>query len=165
MEIMIKKIKHAMNKPAGPLHSLIMLLLGGAFIGFGLIIIWIATLKVPDFQAFDNRKVSNSTKIYDRTGEVLLYDIHQDTKRTAIPLDKMGDNIKHATISIEDENFYTNKGVSLKSIGRAVLAYLKVQVCRAAGGVARIAHEPDHITALQRYSFCDPLADGVQVRR
>lgn len=122
---MIKKIKKAVNKPAGPLRSLLMLLLGGAFIGFGLLIIWIATLKVPDFKAFDERKVSNSTKIYDRTGEILLYDIHQNVKRTAIPFDKMGDNIKHATISIEDENFYTNKGVSLKSIGRAVLANLK----------------------------------------
>lgn len=122
---MIKKIKHHLNKPSSALGNLLMLLIGAGFIGFGILIIWIATLKVPDFQSFDVRKVSNSTKIYDRTGEVLLYDIHGDIKRTQISFEAMGDRIKDATISIEDENFYTNSGVSLKSIARAFLANLK----------------------------------------
>ena len=42
---------------------------------FGIGVIWVSSFKIPDFNSFDNRKVVNSTKIYDRTGEILLYDI------------------------------------------------------------------------------------------
>ena len=61
---------------------------------FGIGVIWVSSFKIPDFNSFDNRKVVNSTKIYDRTGEILLYDIHQDVKRTNIPFIDMGVNIK-----------------------------------------------------------------------
>ncbi len=88
-------------------------------------IIWVATLRVPDFNAFDDRRVAKSTKIYDKTGEIVLYDIHQDIKRTVIAFDQMGENIKEATVAIEDENFYQHNGVQLRSILRAVLANLK----------------------------------------
>ena len=72
--------------------------LGVAFIivVFALTVAWVASLDLPDFNNFENRSISNSTKIYDRTGENLLYDLHQDVKRTVIPFDSMGDNIKHA---------------------------------------------------------------------
>lgn len=95
------------------------------FVALGAIVIWIATLKLPDFRSFDERRVSNSTKIYDKTGEVLLYDIHQDAKRTSIGFEDMGENIKDATIAIEDEKFYSHNGVQLRSIFRAVVANLK----------------------------------------
>ncbi len=103
--------------------GLIALALG--VVGAGFLIIWVATLKVPDFKSFDERRVASSTKIYDRTGEIVLYDIHQDIKRTVISFDKMGDNIKEATVAIEDENFYSHNGIQLKSIVRAFLANLK----------------------------------------
>lgn len=95
------------------------------FVALGAIVIWIATLKLPDFRSFDERRVSNSTKIYDKTGEVLLYDIHQDAKRTSIGFEDMGENIKDATIAIEDEKFYSHNGVQIRSIFRAVVANLK----------------------------------------
>jgi len=50
-------------------------------------------------------KIVNSTQIYDRTGKILLYDIHQDVKRTDISFDQMGANIKNATVAIEDSDF------------------------------------------------------------
>ena len=63
-------------------HKNLAMLLAGIFILLsGIIIIWISSLKIPDFNSFENRKVVNSTKIYDRTGEILLYDIHQDIKK------------------------------------------------------------------------------------
>lgn len=97
----------------------------GGVILAGLAIIWVTTLRVPDFNAFDDRRVAKSTKIYDKTGEIVLYDIHQDIKRTVIGFDQMGDNIKEATVAIEDENFYKHHGVQLRSIVRAILANLK----------------------------------------
>ncbi len=86
-----------------------------------IIVIWLASFKIPDFQSFQERLVNNSTKIYDRTGEVLLYDIHKDSKRTDISFEKMSPNIKNATVAIEDAEFYTHGGIKVSSIIRAVL--------------------------------------------
>jgi len=95
----------------------------GAFILIvALIIFWLASLKIPDFRSFEDRKITNSTKIYDRTGEILLYDIHNDVKRTDIAFADMGSNIKNATIAVEDANFYNHGGIQIKSIVRAVLS-------------------------------------------
>lgn len=88
----------------------------------GVMIIWFSSLKIPDFRSFNDRKVENSTKIYDRTGKILLYDIHRDTKRTDIPFEKMGINIKNATVAIEDSEFYNHGGIRITSIVRAVLS-------------------------------------------
>lgn len=94
----------------------------GAFIFMvGIVIIWLSFLRVPDFRSFEDRKLINSTKIYDRTGEILLYDIHQDVKRTNIPFDQMGSNIKNATVAVEDSEFYNHKGIRITSILRATI--------------------------------------------
>jgi len=91
---------------------------------FGAGIIWVASIKIPDFRSFNDRKITNSTKIYDRTGQILLYDIHLDVKRTNISFDEMGTNIKNATIAIEDANFYNHGGIRITSIVRAALSNL-----------------------------------------
>ncbi len=84
-------------------------------------IIWASSVQIPDFRSFEARKVINSTKIYDRTGTILLYDIHQDIKRTSIPSDQMGLNIKNATVAVEDSSFYNHSGIKITSIIRAVI--------------------------------------------
>lgn len=97
----------------------------GASVGiifFSTAVIWLASLKIPDFKSFEDRKIANSTKIYDRTGEILLYDIHQNIKRTDIPFEEMGANIKNATVAIEDSEFYNHNGVRITSTLRAVLS-------------------------------------------
>jgi 1A family penicillin-binding protein len=87
-------------------------------------IIWISTLKIPDLSAFEARKVAQSTKIFDRTGEILLYDVHSDARRTVVPFEDISQNIKNATIAIEDLEFYEHKGIKIKAIIRAVIANL-----------------------------------------
>lgn len=89
-------------------------------VSFG--IIWFSSLKIPDFRSFENRKVVNSTKIYDRTGQILLFDIHKNIKRTYISGGEMGVNIKNATVAIEDSEFYNHGGIRITSIVRAVLS-------------------------------------------
>lgn len=85
-------------------------------------IVWFATLKIPDLSAFESRKVAQSTKIYDRTGEILLYDVHSDAKRTVIPFENISPYIKNATISIEDVDFYKHFGIQPTAIIRAIIA-------------------------------------------
>ncbi len=87
-------------------------------------IIWVSTLTIPDLSAFETRKVAQSTKIYDRTGEILLYDIHNDQKRTVIAFDDISQKIKNASVSIEDNDFYIHRGIKPTAILRAVLANL-----------------------------------------
>ncbi|NCU28261.1 MAG: PBP1A family penicillin-binding protein [Candidatus Moranbacteria bacterium] len=101
--------------------NFLFIVVGFSILLLGFFIIWISTLKMPDFKSFTERKVENSTKIYDRTGNILLYDIHQDIKRTIIPYDQMGDNIKNATIAIEDSEFFNHKGIRISSIIRATV--------------------------------------------
>lgn len=100
------------------------ILLGGGLFIFaaGILVILLSSLKIPDFHSFEDRKIENSTQIYDRTGEILLYDIHQDVKRTNVPFEQMGSNIKNATIAIEDAEFYTHNGVKITSTIRAIFS-------------------------------------------
>ena len=93
----------------------------GALIAGGLLI-WVSTIQLPDFSSFDSRKEINSTKIYDRTGTIVLYDLNGDVKRTTIPYTEMGDTIKRATVAIEDSNFYTHHGIQPKAMLRALFA-------------------------------------------
>src|SRR3989338_4900338 len=83
--------------------------------------IWFLTLKIPDLGSFEGRKVTESTKIYDRTGEVLLFDIYNEIKRTVVSLEEISDNLKKATIAIEDAEFYEHKGVKPTAVLRAIL--------------------------------------------
>ena len=91
-------------------------------LGLGLVVVMLASLKIPDFHSFADRKITNSTQIYDRTGKILLYDIHQDVKRKDIPFEEMSANIKNATVAIEDSEFYNHGGVRVSSTLRALVS-------------------------------------------
>ena len=80
---------------------------------------------LPDPETIANRRVGESTKIYDRTGEVLLYDIHGEEKRTVIPWDDIPESVKEATLATEDSNFYNHKGLDIRGIVRAFFTNLK----------------------------------------
>ncbi len=103
-----------------------LLLLGvSTFIFFtAIIIFYLANIKLPDFHSFEDRKMISSTKIYDNTGTNILYDIHQDVKRTNITFEEMGNNIKNATVAVEDADFYNHSGIKISSIFRAILSNL-----------------------------------------
>lgn len=96
--------------------------MGAGFMLCGLFFVWAATLQLPDLASLANRKIEQSVKIYDRTGSVLLYDLHDNIQRTIVPIAEISPNIQHATIAIEDPNFYIHRGVELRAIARAILA-------------------------------------------
>src|SRR3989344_4020696 len=76
---------------------------------------------LPDIRNVSERKIAQSTKIYDRTGEILLYDIHGEENRTVIPFEEIPQNIKNASIALEDDSFYSHMGVRPISTLRAVI--------------------------------------------
>ncbi|MBI2603929.1 MAG: penicillin-binding protein [Candidatus Harrisonbacteria bacterium] len=83
------------------------------------------TKDLPDPQTFDRRKVAQSSKIYDREGQTLLYEIHGEEKRTVIPFAEIPALAKQATIAIEDAHFYEHPAFDWKSLVRATLVNLK----------------------------------------
>lgn len=102
--------------------ELLLLGLSLSVILFALFIVWISTIQLPDFNNFENRYIANSTKIYDRTGKIVLYNIHDNIKRTEVPLSEMSIFVQQATIAIEDAHFYEHFGFRPTSFIRAALA-------------------------------------------
>lgn len=98
-------------------------LLVGVFLLSGFLV-WAANIEMPDFRLFEERKIAQSTKIYDRTGEILLFDVHKDIRRTIVPLDNIDTDIQNATIAIEDDRFYSHVGIEPTAIIRAILVNL-----------------------------------------
>jgi len=76
---------------------------------------------LPNPDKVNKRVVAESTKIYDRTGNVLLYEIYGEEKRTVIPFDEMPKSIQAATVALEDRAFYHHWGVDFQGIARAIL--------------------------------------------
>jgi len=76
---------------------------------------------LPSPANISQRQITESTKIYDRTGKILLYDIHGEEKRTIIPFDEIPQQMRQATLAIEDSNFYNHFGLDFKGILRSIL--------------------------------------------
>jgi len=94
--------------------------ISAGFLLVGAVVLWAATLQVPDLSALENRRIDQSVQIYDRTGQVLLYDLNHNISRTVVPLTSISPNVQDATISIEDPSFYQEGGISLSGILRAL---------------------------------------------
>src|SRR3989338_4210687 len=97
------------------------LALGGlGLFALGLMILWLATLKIPALESLSERRLDGSTKIYDRTGEILLYAFSPDVRRDVVTLEEISPYAQKATIAIEDRNFYDHSGFELSSFMRAL---------------------------------------------
>lgn len=80
---------------------------------------------LPSPDAVAKRAVAQSTKIYDRTGEVLLFDLFGEEKRTVIRIEDIPQHTINATIAAEDKNFYNHIGIDVKAIMRAALRNIR----------------------------------------
>ncbi len=79
---------------------------------------------VPSLQQISTQQIGQSTKIYDRTGTVLLYDINNGQRRTLVPFEQIPQSLKDATLAIEDQNFYNEPAFDIKGIFRAIFVDL-----------------------------------------
>ena len=94
---------------------LALVLLGGIFM-IGLFA-WYSR-DLPEPGKIMDRSVALSTKIYDRTGEVLLYEVHGPENRSLVKIDDVPQHVVDATIAIEDKDFYNHGGISIWGIIR-----------------------------------------------
>lgn len=95
-----------------------------ALLIIGVFLIFIFSRNLPSAEQIANHQVSESTKIYDRTNKILLYEISNGEKRTYVPLTEIPQDLKEATIAIEDARFYEESGFSIRGILRAFFANL-----------------------------------------
>jgi len=96
------------------------LLAGLGLVFWALMTITKLAKELPSPEQFINRQISQSTKIYDRSGQTLLYEVYGEEKRTVIPFEEIPDYVKKATIAIEDQIFYTHKAFDWRAIIRAL---------------------------------------------
>ncbi len=92
---------------------------GGAFLLLIAIMFAIYSKDLPTPAKIAARTAAQSTKIYDRTGETLLYETGEE-KRTIIDSNQIPDNLKNATVAVEDDNFYKHSGFDVRGLAAAV---------------------------------------------
>jgi len=91
----------------------------------GVLYAWLIA-DLPSFHDLHSQTIAPTTKIYDRYGRLLyeIIDPHAG-KHTPLPLDEIPLHLRQATIATEDANFYTNPGVDLRAILRALIINLR----------------------------------------
>ncbi|MBI3305466.1 PBP1A family penicillin-binding protein [Candidatus Parcubacteria bacterium] len=110
-----------------PLRKLVrafFLLLGLGALLVAAVFLYVAK-DLPNPKALGQVRFTQSTKIYDRTGQTLLYEVHGEEKRTLIPASDIPQAVKDATVAIEDANFYRHHGIDMRGILRAALSNLR----------------------------------------
>jgi 1A family penicillin-binding protein len=108
---------------------------------------------LPDPQKISSRQVAQSTKIYDRTGKILLYDIHGEEKRTVVPFDEISENLKKATLAAEDAGFYQHKGIELTGILRGIYkTYFKKEVAQSGSTITQQLIKLSFLSAEKTFS-------------
>ncbi|PIZ95748.1 MAG: hypothetical protein COX80_03370 [Candidatus Magasanikbacteria bacterium CG_4_10_14_0_2_um_filter_33_14] len=91
-----------------------------SFLFLTILTAWVSK-DLPDPDKLTDRTVAQSTKIYDRTGEHLLYEIFGDEKRTIVELDKIPKDLINGLVATEDTKFYEHKGIRPMSILRSII--------------------------------------------
>ncbi len=104
-----------------PILKVFFVLVGLGFLTIAGIILWVSFTPLPDVNTFIEKLPTASTKIYDRTGQTVLYDLNTDVKRTNISLASTSPYVQEATISIEDANFYHHGAISITAIIRSLI--------------------------------------------
>jgi len=89
-------------------------------IGFFGMIGWFSR-DLPSPDKLLNRSIPLSTKIYDRTGEHLLYEVHGAQQRSLVSIRDIPESLKKAVITAEDKGFYTHKGFDIRGILRSIV--------------------------------------------
>ena len=67
--------------------------------------------ELPSLDHLNAQSLPQTTRIYARDGVTLLEERYQQ-RRTVVPLDEMAWDLRHATIAIEDKDFYNHGAVN-----------------------------------------------------
>ena len=87
--------------------------------------LWFST-ELPTPEHLRARAALGSTRILDRRGQ-LLYELPEPLsgRQRPVPLDTIPLALRQATIAVEDASFYSNSGIDMRGIARAVWANLR----------------------------------------
>ena len=77
--------------------------------------------SLPSPDTLLERNLEQSTKIYDREGKIVLYDIHGNEKRTVIKFEEIPEFVKNATVATEDKYFYEHNGFNFFAMFKGVI--------------------------------------------
>ncbi|MEA2636149.1 MAG: hypothetical protein QOH92_2916 [Chloroflexota bacterium] len=85
----------------------------------GVLYVWAG---LPSTANLSTARLPLSTRIYDRTGTILLAEIHQGSdRRHIVPLRQVAPAMQKATVAVEDRTFYQHGGLNLLRTGQAGL--------------------------------------------
>src|SRR5437868_14541474 len=83
----------------------------------GMLYVWAG---LPSPSNLSTARLPLSTRIYDRTGTILLAEIHQGSERRHIVrLKQVAPAMRQATVAVEDRTFYQHGGLNLLRTGQA----------------------------------------------
>jgi len=118
---------HKDRQQSGKIKTFFIFILSAVVIGLALLVsvFLYYSRQIPDPSVISARRVSESTKIFDNTGELILYNIHGQERRTIVPWEDMPDSLKNATLAAEDADFYTHSGLDFRGIVRAFFKNVK----------------------------------------
>ncbi len=74
---------------------------------------------LPNLRDVSGDNIGGSIRYFDRTGQTLLWEDYDAVKRVPVESAQISDNLKNATIAIEDREFKNHKGFNLRGITRA----------------------------------------------
>jgi 1A family penicillin-binding protein len=134
-----KRSLHSHLEHPHPFLRIAFIIVGLGMLLAGAGILWAALTPIPDLNSFDSRKVAQSTKIYDREGKTVLYDLNHDVRRNVVPLAELSPNLQKAAIAVEDAEFYNHSGVSFRAVARAI--YVDVKTMSFAQGGSTITQQ------------------------
>ncbi len=104
-----------------------------------LFIAWL-TRDLPDPDNLQDRVIVESTKMFDRTGTHLLYEMYDEKKRTIVEISELPRYVIDATIAIEDSHFYEHKGIRWPSLARAIVSDI-FQLSSGQGGASTLTQQ------------------------
>src|SRR3989475_8366604 len=79
------------------------------------------TSDLPSPQDLAKEPLAQSTKVYDRTGTQLLYQFSEEN-REVVSYEEIPQVLIDATVAAEDKSFFTNPGVDVVGIFRAIVS-------------------------------------------
>jgi len=122
----LKKFFRFLIKIALIIFFICLIALTGAFFWF--------SRELPKSTELLSKNPLPSTKIYDRTEQILLNDVNTDFKRIKIKLSDLPEYVKWSTIVAEDKQFYSHHGINLRGFFRALMVDILSGGSKSQGG-------------------------------
>lgn len=139
--LFLKLFKNAKRDKKGFLKKIFLfgVIAFAVFFLFAVGTIFVLSRDLPDPDKLSDRNIAQSTKIYDRTGKHLLYEVYADEKRTLVELDQIPKNLINGVIATEDKKFYEHRGIRPLSLARAV--FYGVFTSKRIGGTSTLTQQ------------------------